>query len=146
MRQVQVLEHAGRNTGAGEGLEEALGAQRRLVRSFKHHRVARYQRRQHRIDGRQVGVVPRSHGHDQPQRHPLDLALKSGLVAGLHRGERLGRDVEHIPRAFFEAADLAGRMTDGTPHLPGDFGGDVVCLGDEGIDGLAQNPAAVRQR
>jgi len=47
MRQVQVLEHAGRNTGACECLEETLGAQRSLVRSFKHHRVARYQRRQH---------------------------------------------------------------------------------------------------
>jgi hypothetical protein len=40
----------------------------------------------------------------------------------------------------------AGSTANGTPHLPGDFGGDVVRLRDEGIDRLAQDLTARRER
>ena len=103
MRQVQILEYAGRNAGARECLEKALGAQRRLVRMLEHHRIAGDQRGQHGIDRRQVGIIPGRDDGDDAERYALDLPLKAGLVAGLNGGERLRRDARacsaRVPRS-----------------------------------------------
>jgi hypothetical protein len=132
---VQILEHAGRNARALERLEKALGAQRRLVRRFEHHGIAGNQRRQHGVDRRQIRIIPRRNHYDEPERHSLDLTLEAGLVGRPQRGQRLGRDLEHITCALFKAANLAGCMRDGASHLPGDFRGNLARLGDEGVDG-----------
>ena len=146
MRQVQVLEHPGGNARTRERLEEALGAQRRLVRRFEHHRIAGNQGRQHGIDRRQVGVIPGRDHRDHAKRHSLDLPLEARLGPWLNRGERFGRHSQHVACALLEAADLAGRVADGTSHLPGDLRGDVVRLGDKGVDRPAENSAALRER
>ena len=71
---------------------------------------------------------------------------KPALLARPDRGERLGRDAEHIAGALLEAADLAGRVANGPAHLPADLGGDLLCLGDEGVDRLAEHRAALLDR
>ena len=146
VREVQVLEHASRHARGCEGFEKTLGAQRRLVRVLEHHRVTRDQRRQHRVDRGQIGIIPGRHDDHHAQRHALDLAAEAGLVAGLHRGQRLGRHVQHVARALLEAADFTGRMTQRASHLPGDFGGDVLAPDDEGIHCAPQQLAACGQR
>src|ERR1700723_2811998 len=139
MRQVQVLEYAGGNVGGGEGLVKALGAQRGLVRVLEYHGVAGDERGQHGVDGGQVGIIPRRHDGDDAERYAFDPAVEAGLVGGLDGGERCRCQAEHIACALFEAADFAGRVAQGAAHLPGDFGGDVVRLGDEGVDGFGED-------
>ncbi len=143
---MQMLEHAVRDTGGIEGCAEAFGAQRRLMRMLEDHRIAGNQGRQHGIDGGEVGIIPGRHHRDDAERNPLDPALEAGLGRGHHGGERFRGRLEHVARAFLEAAHLARRVANGAAHLPGDFGGNVGGLGDEGIDGLAQGLAACIQR
>ena len=146
VREVQVLKNAFGNAGSGESLEEALGAERRLVRMLEHHGVAGNERRQHSIDGRQVGIIPGRDDGDHAQWHTLDLAFEARLLAGFDGRERCRRNSQHVARPLLETANLAGRMPNRAPHLPSDLAGNLSGLGSESVDRSREHLAAARER
>ena len=68
---------------------------------------ARQDRRHHRVDGRQVGVVPGRDGQHHPQRLATHPAREPRPRRRPHVGQGLGRDREHGARALLDAAHLA---------------------------------------
>src|SRR5262249_36065115 len=75
-----------------------------------------------------------------------DEAGEADLRAGVDIGERVGRHLDHVAGALLEAADLAGRLRDGTADLTGQLLGDLVLVGDEPVDGLRADLAAFGHR
>ena len=146
MAQVQVLEHTLRQMGGGEGLGEPLGAEGCLGRVLEDNGVAGHECRHDGIHRREIRVVPRGDHEDDPQRLPADEAAKSLLGPRLHVPQRLVGRGGHIAGALLEAADLAGGVDDGPPHLPSDLRGDVVLRSHEGVDGVAEHPGPLLQR
>jgi hypothetical protein len=102
---------------------------------LQYHGVAGHDRRDDRVDRRQVRVIPGGDDEDQPQRFAAHEAGEAFLGLGLHVAEGLGRDLDHMAGPLLEAGDLAGGLRNRTAHLPGDFLHDLRLLGDEGIDG-----------
>jgi hypothetical protein len=96
--------------------------------------VARHDRRHHTVDGDEVRIVPGGNRQHHAQRFAADKAREPGFWLGLHVGKGLRRDLDHVTRALFKAAHLAWDGTNGSPHLPGQFGRYFVGLGDKGID------------
>ena len=113
---------------------------------LEHDGIACDQRRQHGIDRCQIRKIPGCDDRDDAERHALDLARKAGLGTDIDRGEGLGRDPQQEARAFLEAAHLARSMADRSAHLPADLDGNLLGVGNEGVDGLAEQRAARRER
>ena len=106
--------------GLLEGLGEALADQQRLRGVLEDHRVAGHQRRHDGVDGGEVGIVPRRDDHDDAERLLLHVAAEAVLrVRRQHRGERLLGDLDHVLRAFLDAAELAA-IAHRPAHLPGE--------------------------
>ncbi|MNF99819.1 hypothetical protein D3C84_827350 [compost metagenome] len=64
MTEQQVLEQPFRQIGSAKSFSETLADQQGLRGVFEDHAVARHQRRNNRVDGGQIGVIPRGdHEH-----------------------------------------------------------------------------------
>ena len=122
-----VLEHdmaeqALREADGVEGFLEPVADQQRLRGLLKQHGVAGDQRRHDRVDGRQIGVVPRRDGEHDADRFTGDVAFVPGPRVDRDRGrERRRRDFGHIAHALVDALQLALPVADRPPHLPGQF-------------------------
>ena len=107
--QHEVLEHALRQPRPVERLLEPLGHQQRRGRMLQHHRVARHQRRDDRVDGGEIGIVPRRDREDHAERVAPDVAHEAVLGAGIDVGQRLLGDADHVAGALLEPAQLRPR-------------------------------------
>src|SRR3712207_1132128 len=105
-----------------------LGAERRLVRVFQEDGVAGDERRDHRVYGRQIRIIPGRNDEHNSERLAADQTLKAVLGPDIEIGERLGRDLDHVPGAFLEAAHLAWREADRASHLPGQLECDLIAM------------------
>jgi len=60
-------------------------------------------------------------------------------------GQGSFRDADHVPRALFKAAQLAGAIADGPAHLPGKLRNNFIPHGQHGIDSGGAESRAVLQ-
>ena len=75
-----------------------------------------------------------------------DEAREAFLLADVDIGERGIGGRDHMARAFLDTGDLAGRMRDGTAHLPAELAGDLGLFRDESVDRAAEQGGALTQR
>ena len=78
--EMQILEYPFRQPRFRKRRDHTFGTQGRLRGVFQQHTIAGKQRRHHRIDRRQVGVIPGSDHKCDPQGYPADKARKPGLA------------------------------------------------------------------
>ena len=130
----QVLEHALRQPGLSERLGEALADEQRLRGMLQDHGAAGDQRRHDRVDGGEVGIVPGRDHHDHAEGLARHVAAEARLrVARIDGLQRFFRDVDHVFRALDDAALLAA-VAHRAPHLPGEFGHDLVVHGKKRVE------------
>jgi hypothetical protein len=141
--QHEVLEQALGQAGGIECLLKPLGAERRLGGVLQDDGIAGHQRRHDAIDRGQVRVVPGCDDEDNAQRFAADEAHEAGLVRRLDVGQRLACDLDHVARALFEAAHLAGALGNRPAHLARDLLRVLVLVREEDVDRLAQDLRAL---
>ncbi len=132
MLEMQDLEHARRETCGREAFRVALGAQWRLRRVLEHHGVAGHERRNYRVYGDQVGVIPGRYREHHAERLAPQEPVEARLRSDLDVGQCLGGDAGHVAGALEHAAHFVGRVTAGSPYLPGQFRGNLGAVRLEG--------------
>ncbi|MNP10240.1 hypothetical protein D3C76_1023810 [compost metagenome] len=141
----QVLEQPFRQMRPTKSFGETLTHQQGLRSVFKDDAVASHQRRNDRVDCRQIRVIPRGDHQHRAQRFALDIALETRDRPGLHRCQSFRRNGDHVPRTFFETTQFAGAETHRSTHLPGQFRDDVILHGQHCVHRCAANARAFVQ-
>ena len=113
---------------------------------LEHDGVAGHQRGNDGVDRGEIRVVPRRHDEHDAERFVPDEAREAFLLPDIDVGERGIGGRDHMARAFLDTGDLAGRMRDGTAHLPAELAGDLGLFRNEGIDRAAEQGGALTQR
>ena len=131
---------------APEGFGEALAHQQGLRGVLEDDAVACHQRRNDRVDGGQVGIVPRRDDQHGAERLALDQAPETSLRARIDRLQRFGSDGDHVARALLEAAQFTGAVAHRPAHLPCQFRHDFVAHRQHRIDRVAAECGAFGQR
>ncbi len=131
--QHEMLEHSLRQLRPVECLLKPLGDEQRRGGVLQHHRVACHDRRDDRVDGSEVGVVPWREREDHTERLARHIADEAILRARVDVGQRLLRDPDHVAGSLLEAAQLTRTIANRSPHLPRELGHDLVLHGDHRV-------------
>ena len=121
----QVMEQPLGEVGAGHGLGEPLADQQRLRRVFEDDAVAGHQRRNDRIYGGQVRVIPWRNDQHCPQWITLNVPAQTADWRGFNRCQRFRRNGYHVPRTLFKTAQFARTKPYRATHLPSQLSHDV---------------------
>jgi hypothetical protein len=113
--------------GAVHGSLESVADENGLRCMFQDDRIASEQRRRDRIDGSQIGIVPRRDDKHDPRRHALDQAAKARLLSRNDRSQRLIADLDEGADALLDAAHFAA-IAHRASHLHGELRRDFLIL------------------
>ena len=144
--QQQVVEQAIGQASCLEGRGEALANQQRLRGVLEDHRIARHQRRNHRVHRGQIRIVPRRNDQHRAQRLAPDIAPKAVDRCRHHIGQRAFGNRDHVTRAITEAAQLARAIAHRPAHLPRQLRHDLGLHRQHRVDRSAAEGGALADR
>ena len=140
----EVLEEALRQPGLVGRRLKALADEQRLRRVLQEHRVAGHQRREDRVDGGEVRIVPRRDDQHDAERLALHIAAEARLLLRHERRQRLLGDRRHVARALLEPALLAAEAHR-PAHLPGELRHDLVVHREQRVEHRDRRPSRARR-
>ena len=127
-------------------LLKAVADQQRLRGVLEDHGIAGHQRGHHRIDRRQIGIIPRRDGEHDADRLARDVAPEALLRLRHDRRQRALGQRDHGARAFLEPAELVAAVAHRPAHLPGELGADLGAHRQHRVDRLGEDLPALRDR
>ena len=145
MIEQQVLEQPWRQVGATHGGGKPFAHQQGLRSVFEDDGVAGHQRRDNRVDGGEVGVIPGRDHQYRAQWFTFDQPAKTGDGRGFNRCQGLWGNGDHVPRALFETPQLTCAEAHWPAHLPGQLRDDLVSHGQHRVHRRAAKSRAFAQ-
>ncbi|MNQ81273.1 hypothetical protein D3C85_962860 [compost metagenome] len=142
----QVVEQPIGQVGPAHRLGETLADQQGLRGVLENHAVARHQRRDDRVHRREVRIVPRRDHQHRAHRLALDQAAETCDGFRLHRRQCLRGDGDHVARALFKTAQLAGAIAHRSAHLPSQLRHDLVAHRQHRVDRRTAQGGAFLER
>ncbi|MNT03961.1 hypothetical protein D3C72_1385220 [compost metagenome] len=119
--------------GATQGLGETLTDQQRLRGMLEDDGISRHQRRDDRVDRRQVRVIPRGDHQHSAQWLTFDQPSKPVDGRGFVRRQCVRCNGDHMPCTLLETAQFASAEAHRATHLPGQFRDDFSFHGQHRV-------------